>query len=204
MKSPVFPFLALIAASTVVAQSSTCPFNYPVNLNVTESSNGLVFTVASTNAVTNNRAIQLRTNPNLAGGSLRGSTPHPHLYNQLYDLGPTAYLNLRDEINGTDRYTVGFANASTWPGQVDREWYLSGGAPDGTYDLFHDEPLGIVNGFVLCVADHDLEPGPWYQLFYYTYADIPADYPECEYVGIRTTVAATIYNGECDIGGFVA
>ncbi|KAI0876503.1 hypothetical protein GGS24DRAFT_220827 [Hypoxylon argillaceum] len=221
MKSLILPFLALMASSKVAAQSSTCPFNYPVNLNATESSNGLVFTVASTNAVTNNRALQLRTNPNLASGFFVGldatspvllsnladaavESQARNLYNQLYSLGPTAYLNLRDEINGTDRYTVGFANASTWPGEVDREWYLSGGAPDGTYVLFHDEPLGVVNGFVLCVADHDLDPGPWYQLFYYTYSEIPADFPECEYVGIRTTVAATIYNGECDIGGFVA
>ncbi|KAI1124152.1 hypothetical protein F5Y10DRAFT_250252 [Nemania abortiva] len=193
MKSLILPSLALLAASTASAQSSTCPFNYPVNLNTTESSNGLVFTLASTNSVTNNRALQLRTNPNLNTGFFVGldatspvllsnfadgglKSQARNIYNQLYDLGPTGYLNLRDETNGTDRYTVGFANASVWPGQVDTEWYLSGGAPDGTYDLFHDEPIGIVNGFVLCVADHDLDPGPWYQLFYYTYSQVPADF----------------------------
>ncbi|KAI0099309.1 hypothetical protein GGR51DRAFT_552040 [Nemania sp. FL0031] len=221
MKSLILSSLVLLAASAVAAQSSTCPFNYPVNLNATQSSNGLIFTIASTNPVTNNRALQLRTNPFLDGGFFVGldasssvllsnfadgglKSQARNLFNQLYDLGPTAYLNLRDETNGTDRYTVGFANASTWPGQVDAEWYLSGGAPDGNYDLFHQEPIGIVHGFLLCVADHDLDPGPWYQLFYYTYSQIPADFPECESIGIRTTVGATIYNGECEIGGFVA
>ncbi|TGJ88415.1 hypothetical protein E0Z10_g264, partial [Xylaria hypoxylon] len=218
MKS--FISVALLATGAISAQS-ICPFNYPVNLNSTQSHNGLIFTVASITAATNNHALQLRTNPFLEGGFFVGlDTISPillsnfqdssiksqarNMINQLYDLGPTAYLNLRDQINGTDRYTVGFANASTWPGQVESEWYLSGGAPDGTYDLFHNEPLNTANGFVLCQADHDLDPGPWYQLFYYTYPQTPADYTDCEFVGIRTTVAPTIYNGECDIGGFVA
>ncbi|GAW15152.1 hypothetical protein ANO14919_045610 [Xylariales sp. No.14919] len=215
-----FISLALLATGALSAQS-ICPFNYPVHLNSTQSDNGLVFTLASTTASTNNRALQLRPNPYLAGGffvGLDAASPvllanfgqaavrsqARSLENQLYDLGPTAYLNLRDEINGTSRYTVGFANASTWPGAVEAEWYLSGGAPDGTYDLYHEEPLNIVHGFVLCTADHDLDPGPWYQLFYYTYSQTPVDFAECEYVGIRTTVAPTIYNGECDIGGITA
>ncbi|KAI1424833.1 hypothetical protein F5Y12DRAFT_425469 [Xylaria sp. FL1777] len=212
--------MALLATGVLSAQS-ICPFNYPVQINSTQSNNGLVFTIASTTSTTNNRGIQLRTNPFLEGGFFAGldaaspvlltnfqnssvKSQARNLENQLYDLGPTAYLNLRDEVNGTKRYTVGFANASTWPGQVESEWYLSGGAPDGTYDLYHDEPLNTVHGFILCEADLDLDPGPWHQLFYYTYAQTPVDFPECEYVGVRTTVAPTIYNGECDIGGFVA
>ncbi|KAI0804883.1 hypothetical protein GGR55DRAFT_304364 [Xylaria sp. FL0064] len=221
MKSSIqITSLALLATGALAAQS-ICPYNYPIELNTTESNNGLIYTIASTNPATNNRGLQLRPNPNLEGGFFVGlDTTSPvllsnfanasvksqarSLENQLYDLGPTAYLNLRDEINSTSRYTVGFANASTWPGQVESEWYLSGGASDGTYDLYHQEGLNIVHGFVLCTADHDLEPGPWYQLFYYTYQQTPADFPECEFVGVRTTVAPTIYNGECDIGGFVA
>ncbi|KAI8949886.1 hypothetical protein F4801DRAFT_551395 [Xylaria longipes] len=216
----LLPSLALLATGAL-AQSSTCPFNYPAELNSTQSHNGLVLTLATNNPATNNRALQLRVNPYLEGGFFVGvdeSSPvllanfanaaaksqARNEVNQLYDLGATGYLNLRDEVNGTSRYTVGFANASTWPGEVEAEWYLSGGSEDGTYALYHDEPLNTVNGFVLCQADHDLDPGPWYQLFYYTYAQIPADFPECEFVGVRTTVGATIYNGECDIGGIVA
>ncbi|KAI0856898.1 hypothetical protein F4860DRAFT_491606 [Xylaria cubensis] len=216
----LLPSLALLATDAL-AQSSTCPFNYPAELNSTQSHNGLVFTLASNNPVTNNRALQLRVNPFLEGGFFVGvDASSPVLlanfedaafksaarneFNQLYDLGPTGYLNLRDEINGTSRYTVGFANASTWPGEVEKEWYLAGGSEDGTYAVYHQEPLETVNGFVLCQADHDLDPGPWYQLFYYTYAQTPADFPECEFVGVRTTVGATIYNGACSIGGFEA
>ncbi|KAI1110978.1 hypothetical protein F5Y14DRAFT_427053 [Nemania sp. NC0429] len=221
MKSLTSPSLALLAAGTVFAQSSPCPFNYPATLNATQSHNGLIFTIISGSPVTNNRAIQLRPNPYLEGGFFAGldatspvllsnladaavKSQGRDMYNQLYDLGPTAYLNLRDEINGTRRYTVGVVNATTWPGEVDRQWYLIGGAPDGTYGLYHDVPIGVVNGFLLCVADHDLEPGPWYQLFYDMYDYTPTDFPECEYVGVRATVSATINNGECDIGGFVA
>ncbi|KAI1748245.1 hypothetical protein F4782DRAFT_380014 [Xylaria castorea] len=216
----LLPSLALLATGAL-AQSSNCPFNYPAELNSTQSHNGLVFTLASNNPVTNNRALQLRVNPFLEGGFFVGvdaSSPvllanfedaafksqARNQINQLYDLGATGYLNLRDEINGTSRNTVGFANASTWPGEVEAEWYLAGGSEDGTYSVFHREPLNTVNGFVLCQADHDLDPGPWYQLFYYTYAQTPADFPECEFVGVRTTVGATIYNGVCDIGGIVA
>ncbi|KAI0535562.1 hypothetical protein GGR58DRAFT_478655 [Xylaria digitata] len=218
MKS--FISLALLATGALSAQS-ICPFNYPVFINSTQSHSGLIYTVVSNTAATNNHALQLRTNPNFDGGFYVGlDAISPVLLtnldnsaikaqarneiNQLYDLGPTAYLNQRDEVNGTHRYTVGFANATIWPGQVEAEWYLVGGSPDGTYNLYHEEPTEIVNGFILCEADHDLDPGPWYQLFYNTYSQTPVEFPECEYIGVRTTVAPTIYNGECDIGGFVA
>jgi hypothetical protein len=126
--------------------------------------------------------------------------------NQLYNLGPTAYLNLRDNTTGTARYTIGFATAADYPGvagpsPLDTAWYLSGGSEDGTYYLYHEEPLETVNGFLLCEAETDLGPGKWKQLFYETYQGAPADFQECENVGVTTTVGATIYNGECDIGG---
>ncbi|KAI1431967.1 hypothetical protein GGR50DRAFT_30489 [Xylaria sp. CBS 124048] len=220
MKSSILGSLVLAKGALAVRQS-ICPFNYPIELKNTHSNNGLVFTIASTNPVTNNRAIQLRSNPDLDSGSFAGlDATSPVLLsnfqdgafkslernqvNQLEDLGATGYLNQRDEIESTHRYTVGFANATEWPGDVDRAWYLSGGSPDATYDLYHQEPIQVVNGFILCTADHDLDSGPWYQLFYYTYQQSPANFPECEFVGIRTTVAATILNGQCDIGGTVA
>ncbi|RYC62443.1 hypothetical protein CHU98_g3766 [Xylaria longipes] len=132
----LLPSLALLATGAL-AQSSTCPFNYPAELNSTQSHNGLVLTLATNNPATNNRALQLRVNPYLEGGFFVGvdeSSPvllanfanaaaksqARNEVNQLYDLGATGYLNLRDEVNGTSRYTVGFANASTWPGEVER------------------------------------------------------------------------------------
>jgi hypothetical protein len=54
-------------ATTASAASSPCPFNYPSELNSTQSGNGLVFTVISNNPVTDNRAIQLRPNPFFPG-----------------------------------------------------------------------------------------------------------------------------------------
>lgn len=49
-------------ATTVYASSSACPFNYPSELNSTQSGNGLVFTIISNNPVTDNRVVQLRPN----------------------------------------------------------------------------------------------------------------------------------------------
>jgi len=217
-------FASLLAtAALAVAQTSTCPFNYPAQLNQTASHHGLIFTITSNSPATNNRAIQLRPNPFLPGGFFVGVDNSSAVLlsnlqdgtvlsqarndvNQLYNLGPTAYLNQRDNTTGTVRYTVGFATSTDFPGvpgpgQLDSAWYLSGGSEDGTSYLYHDEPLETVNGFLLCEADTDLGPGEWKQLFYETYTGTPADFPECENVGVVTTVAATIYNGECNIGG---
>lgn len=33
---------------------------------------------------------------------------------------------------------------------------------------------------------------------------ILSNFPDCESVGLRAAVAANIYNGVCDIGGYVA
>jgi hypothetical protein len=208
-------------ATLTEAAGSTCPLNYPAEVNNTKSHNGLVLTIASNNASTNNRALQLRPNPFLEGSFFVGvdaSSPvllanfreagfysqARDIFNQLYDLGPTGYLNLRDDTNGTQHWTVGFANATQWPGEVERAWYLAGGSEDGTYGLYHKEDLGVVHGFILCEPEVDLDNGPWLQLFYQTYTEFPTDTLKCESIGLRTTVAATIYNGACDIGGYVA
>ncbi|KAH9885888.1 hypothetical protein F4778DRAFT_488727 [Xylariomycetidae sp. FL2044] len=213
--------LAVAFLTSVRAAGSECPFNYPAELNNTESRNGLVFTLAANNPAVNNRAIQLRPNPFFEGGffggvdasspvllgNLRGAGLYSEArneVNQLYDLGPTAYLNQRDAQDGNVRYSFAFANATEWPGAVEQAWYLQAPGSDGTYSLFHDEAVGVVHGFLLCEADIDLDNGPWYQLFYQTYESEPYDFPGCESVGVRTTVAATIFNGECDVGGIVA
>lgn len=213
---------ALLAlASTAAAASSPCPYNYPPVLNSTGSDKGLIFTVVSSNPQTNNRAVQLRPNPFLAGAFFGGVDDKSAVllgnlvdaglyaqgrdaYNQVHDLGPTAYLSERREVNGTTQYSFAFANATQWPGAVEQGFRLLGGPSDGAYGLYHEEGVGVANGFMLCEADVDLDNGGWFQLFYYTYAQTSADIPGCESVGVRTTVAASILNGACDIGGVVA
>ncbi|KAI0391011.1 hypothetical protein F5Y17DRAFT_461205 [Xylariaceae sp. FL0594] len=209
---------AAVPKAATATSSSPCPFNYPADLRTTTSHNGLVYTVISNNPATDNRALQLRANPNLPGGFYVGiDAASPVLlgnfreggwyaqardqFNQLYDLGPTGYLNQRDEVGTTHRYTVGFANATTWPGAVEKQWLLTAPSQDGTYGLYHDEPNEIAHGFILCAADHSLEQGPWYQLYYNTYEDQAHEFPGCEFIGVRTSVAPTIYNGECDVAG---
>ncbi|KAH8681380.1 hypothetical protein BX600DRAFT_429326 [Xylariales sp. PMI_506] len=211
----------LSLVGNVVSQSSTCPFNYPPIINTTTSTSGLVFSIISSDPATNNRAVQLRPNPFLIGaffagvddssavllGNLQDGGVYAQArneFNQLYGLGPTAYLNERDVVGNTTVYTVGFANSTQWPGAVDQGWTLDAPDEEGTYGLYHQTPEEVVNGFLLCTADIDLDNGAWYQLFYQNYQTAPADIEGCEDVGVRTTVAPTIFNGECDIGGLAA
>jgi hypothetical protein len=49
---------ALAVASTDVTRTSACPYNYPPQLNTTASSHGLIFTITSSNPVTNNRSFE--------------------------------------------------------------------------------------------------------------------------------------------------
>ncbi|KAI0479512.1 hypothetical protein GGR56DRAFT_384911 [Xylariaceae sp. FL0804] len=204
------------------ATSSVCPYNYPIQLNATDSKNGLVFTVASTNPITNNRAIQLRpsdaqhpgstsslagidaTSPvllaNLVDGGLYSEARNED--NQLYALGPTGRLDLRDETDSTARYGLAFANATGTTTGADTAWQLTAIGSDGTYALYHSVPVGVVNGFVLCSsAEADAAA---YELFYYEYEGTAADLPGCEFISLRTTVAPVIFNGACDIGGIEA
>ncbi|KAK7752808.1 hypothetical protein SLS62_005150 [Diatrype stigma] len=220
--------LAFAMSATAAARSSSCPFNYPANLNTTESDNGLVFTIASTNAATNNRVVQLRPDPLIPTGSIAVIDPSSPVLlgnlrlggfwsqarnniNQLYDLGPTGHLNSYDETsaaNGTTtRFSFAFSGPDEWPGGVDTDWALTAGSSTGTYSPFHAVDIGIVNGFLLCEQsgnDTDTGEGSWYRLFYLQYTGSPADIPGCESVGVRTSVAPSIFNGACDIGGYVA
>ncbi len=208
-------------ATRVAAASSPCPFNYPSNLNNTESGNGLVFTIASTNPVTNNRVVQLRPDPKIKTGSFGAiDSQSPVLLanfraggfysqarnevNQLYDLGPTGHFNSYDQTNGTTRFSFAFSDPGEWPGGVDTAWTLAAGSSTATYSLFHEVDEGLVNGFLLCEIDTDSEDDSWYRLFYNTYTGTPVNFPGCESVGVRTTVAPSILNGVCDIGGYVA
>ncbi|KAJ2987710.1 hypothetical protein NUW58_g4351 [Xylaria curta] len=177
---------------------------------------GLIFTVSSGNVATNNHALQLHPNPKVEGGFFLGvDASSPVLLanfeggalkslgrnnnNRLYDLGPTAYGTLQDEVDGTKRYAVGFAKAAA-SGDVEKEWSLFVGGSDGTYSLRYQQPSNAVYGFMICAADHDLEAGPWYQLFYHIRAQNPVDFDNCEFVGVQTSVAPIILNGECNIG----
>ena len=143
----------------------------------------------------NNAATQFVLNH---GGGLYSQTRER--LNQLRDLGPTARLDTHDQANDTTRYSFVSAEA----GNVDKDWILTAGSSTGTYNLYHAEPHGVVNGFVLCETGGESGEGSWYRLFYYTYTSTLTWFPGCEPVGLRTTVAPMISNGACDIGGYVA
>lgn len=106
-------------------------------------------------------------------------------------VGHLGYLNEEQEfdVGNTTQYLFSFGNTTVYPPATDPDWYLTTLGEDGTYGLYHDEPEGLVNGFVLCEADFDLDDGPWYDLTYVTYSDAPAELDNCEFVGIQTTVA---------------
>ncbi|KAF2149594.1 hypothetical protein K461DRAFT_49057 [Myriangium duriaei CBS 260.36] len=227
MKSLISTTLAaiLLPSTLTLAQTrtSSCPYNYPVDLNTTKSAEGLTFNVISNNPLTNNRVLQLRPNPYSTGAgnfSFVGIDAHSpvllanfnsgkwvsqarNLENQIYDLGPTGYLNLRTTVNGTSQYTVGFADATVYPAAADEGWKLEAPNFTGTYGLYHAEGDGVANGFILCDASQgnaDVNVKGFYQLFYYVYSETPAELKGCEFIGVRTTVAPDIENGACSIG----
>lgn len=200
--------LASLASSLTGRQASSaqCPFNCPVNLNTTESQNGLIFTIASNNRLTKNRAIQFRsvtpsynsnvsspaqvaaidsTSPVLLGKFWNGAlySENRSDVNQLYDLGPTAALKLvAEDASGANvsRWAVEFAQTKT----LDNEFYLLAPTDDGTYGWYHEGPTEHVNGFILCAQDED----SWYQLFYQSYVQTPPEAPGREYAGVRVSL----------------
>lgn len=223
----VFGFFSVTATSLAASGSNDapCPFNYPTFLNTTGSGNGLIATVAlSKNPAINNKALQLITidktgTKGVQFVGLKADDSSPVLLsnlknggwysqarndeNQLYDLGPTGYLNLHDEQNGTQRYTVAFANASSQSTKVDLTWMLEAPNLTGTYGLYHQTPTETANGFIIC-TDSEVNGITFTQLFYYTYKSEPYTYPNCQFIGVRATVGPNILNGACNIGGYTA
>ena len=198
--------LASLASCLTIRQapsSAACPYNYPVTLNNTESHNGLIFTIASNNPITKNRAVQLRNAPSSYGknvqvaaidatspvllGQLKGGAVYSENrsdVNQLYDLGPTGSLvkvadNAPAGTENATRYAFEFSQKKT----PAKKFYLEAPSEDGTYGLYHSVPNGIANGFILCEQDK----GTWYQLYYNTYVQNPPNRPGCEYVGVRVS-----------------
>jgi hypothetical protein len=165
----------------------------------------LKFHVVSSNNLTNNRPLQLRPNEyetefgypkntfSYVGIDSTSPVLHANLTSGvLYSEGKgtishNGYLNLQQEypVGNTTQYLFSFANATTYPNATDRDWYIANLGGEGPYGLYHDEPDGIVNGFVLCEADLDLDNGPWYDLTYVTYVQDNATLPGCEFVGIQ-------------------
>jgi len=167
----------------------------------------LTFSVVSSNPLTNNRTLQLR--PNQYETEL-GFPPNTFHYVGLDSTSPVlvanltsgglysetggtishqGYLNLQEEysVGNTTQYLFSFGNVTSYPEATDPDWRLLVAGED--YALFHDEPDGVVNGFVLCEADFDLdEGGPWYDLTYVTYTQSPAELDNCEFVGIQSTL----------------
>lgn len=206
------PLLALAGSTSSLTarqtSSSTCPFNYPSQLNTTKSHNGLIFTIASNNPQTKNRAVQLRTvassygssdaplcqvaaidcsSPVLLGQFVHGSVRSENRsdFNQLYDLGPTAGLRLVTEDasagDNFSRWALEFSQHDT----PDDQFYLLGPTDDGTYGWYHREPLDFADGFTLCEQDG----GSWFQLFYDSYdVRAPPETPGCESVGVKVSI----------------
>ena len=107
-------------------------------------------------------------------------------------IGHRGYLNVREtwSVGNTTQYLFIFGKTTTLPNAIDSEWYLVE-TGDGTYGLYHKEPEGLSQSFVLCEADWDLdEPGlPWYALTYVTFTGEHAEFDlDCEFVGIRTSI----------------
>ncbi|KAH8878968.1 hypothetical protein GQ53DRAFT_789600 [Thozetella sp. PMI_491] len=190
----------------VSAASSPCS-------ELTTTEGGLAFNIISNNPETNGRSLQLRPNQYETEYSFPEGTFHyvglddsspvlladlesGGLFSEergedgvLTDLGPTGYLNVKTIVDTTTQYLFSFANATIYANATDPGWLLRLAGDDGTYVLFHDVEVGLVNGFQLCKADFDLNYGPWWVLQYYTYTSTPVEFPNCEPVGVYTIVA---------------
>lgn len=107
----------------------------------------------------------------------------------LYDLGPTGYINLQEAVGTSSSYLFSFANATIYPPALDSGWVLSSRDGGETHELLHTEPDGVIYGWRLCIADFDLDYGPWSYLEYFTYTGTPTFDSYCEPVAIQASIA---------------
>jgi len=196
MQSTLSTVLALTSLLVAASASfSPCPFNYPGELNLTEQGEGLVFTLRSNNPLTNNRAVQLRPSATDASiqiaaidahspvllGQLRAGVlfaENRSIVNQLYDLGPTAFLTPASGSGNNKLYSFEFGNRTAKDGM----FLLAAGGSTGNYNLYHQEPNEVVNGFQACQVD-----GKWWRIYYDTYTNNPVTGPNCEFVAVSVS-----------------
>jgi len=197
---------------------AACPGNYPIQLNDTSFDTVAFYLhVKANNPAYDGHNVQLRTlssgvqsvvvdkaSPVLAAQLREGViySEGRSLTNAIYDLGPTAVLTNTTGIGNLQRQRFDFSNTTApayGAGEVNvrNAWYLESLGDDGTYGLYHNVPIGIVNGFLICPVGSG--SNKYYQLYYNEYQTSPGDLGKCGSIGLQTTIAPVIINGECTI-----
>ncbi|KAI9659710.1 MAG: hypothetical protein M1831_003608 [Alyxoria varia] len=183
--------------------SPTCsPTLYPAVINdTTDHRSAFYIQVQANNPAYDGHNVQLRpespdspaslvvidaTSPVLAARMRNGTieSTDRNEVNQVFSLGPIGGLRNVSDFQDTARQAFIFSNntASAAPSLSESvsSWQLIGFS-EGIYGLYHDVPIGFVNGFDICNVNN----GEYYQLFYaegLLGTDIPA---ECESVGLQ-------------------
>lgn len=129
----------------------------------------------------------------LRNGTLYGETVGR--VNDATNLGPTGVLTNTTDYRGYHRQLFQFSNTSSADtplsynstavgGEVNTRdvWTLENLGDDGTYWLYHDVPIGIAHGFLICpVRQH-------WQLYYYESTDVSeVNLGECESVALEVS-----------------
>ncbi|KAL7941111.1 hypothetical protein V8C42DRAFT_335793 [Trichoderma barbatum] len=197
---------ALIAAALGL---STCVLAAPPSINITTES----YTFHIVTDTSEDTSFQLRLRPNqydvifgypagtfnyvgidAADPVLIANLRDGILYSQgrsadgsLQDLGPTGYINLKEIVDTSSSYLFSFVNATIYPPALDAGWVLS--PKNDTYELLYTEPEGVSFGWRLCIADFDLDYGPWSYLEYFTYTGTPTYDHYCVPAIVQATVA---------------
>jgi len=217
--------VVLAAVTERQLHPAPCPANYPVRINDT-SFGSTVFSlqVRANNPAYDGHSVQLRNSttgvqtvvvdnasPVLKAQLLNGIiySEGRTLENANYHLGPTGRLVNTTSLGNAQRQRFtfesvnGYANATqngTYAygrrgGEVNSRngFYLESLSDDGTYGLYHNVPTETSNGFLICPV------GSYHQLFYYTYHSTPGNLSNCESIGLQTTIAPVILNGNCTI-----
>ena len=191
--------LAAIGSSQVLNIST----NYPSQINDTSTRRSAFYLhVKANNPAYDGHNVQLRPTNNgtssivvvdKASPVLQAQLKNGTIYaqnrtwtNQIYDLGPTAYLANQSTIGNNFRQSFEFRNdsgAADGPYVNSRNgFYLTNLGNDGTYGLYHEVPIGWVNGFTICAHED------YYQLFYYEYLQSSTDVEGCESIGLQVSV----------------
>ena len=181
--------LGVVSAAAVPTHPSSALSSYPESLNTTSKYTAYHLYVISSDPYTNGQNIQLYDAGNgtqiavvdqgspVLQARFSNGVLHSEGYttsNTIYNLGPVAHLRNQTSTNSSSLQELYFSNTT----KPDAGWSLEDPSSDAVYRLFHQEPLGVVNGFLIC------DTGTYFQVYYNTYLTSPPDYYGCEFVGI--------------------
>ena len=193
--------LAITAAAgnaAPAAPTPTCtPFNYPGALKTTDST--FYLHVKSNNPLLDGRNVQLRstgdkgapqivvvdaTSPVLSMRLSNGVIHNENrtIFNQPYDLGPVAHLKNVSTTSTSSKQEFYFQNATS-SNKGTKGFMLELLGQNAVYGLYHQTPVNIVNGFIICKE----AKGSYYQLYYTTYFSDPDSLPGCEFIGVQVS-----------------